>query len=100
MFSPVGKLILTLVIVVLSVICAIVGASIGVVSAWLISLLTLNGDSRDLYKAALLGAVGSLGGFWVCFLATHSQQVPMMVAVIGAIAFPALYQLSRPNSVG
>jgi uncharacterized membrane protein YeaQ/YmgE (transglycosylase-associated protein family) len=93
---------------------ALAGMGIGAITGWLVSLLTKRGR-EGLLKDALLGSFGYLAGFFVCIFMPWPQntvvsqiegggsvattlsryQHPELVAIVIAVFFPLLYELSR-----
>ena len=93
---------------------ALAGMAIGAITGRLVSLLTKGGRQR-LLKDALLGSFGCLAGFFVCIFMPWPQntlvtrlegggsvattmsryQHPERVAIVIAMLFPLLYELSR-----
>ncbi len=93
---------------------ALAGMAIGAFTGWLFSRLTKGGRQR-LLKDAVLGSLGYLGGFFVCVFMPWPQntvvtwlegggsvattmsryQHPERVAIVIAVLFPLLYELSR-----
>lgn len=93
---------------------AIVGMTIGVITGWLVSLLTRSGR-RKLLNDAILGTLGYLAGFFACIFVhwprntityrlegdtqvsstMNTYQHPERVAIVTAIVLPLLYELYR-----
>jgi uncharacterized membrane protein YeaQ/YmgE (transglycosylase-associated protein family) len=93
---------------------ALAGMAIGAITGWLVSLLTKGGRQR-LLKDALLGSFGYLAGVFVCIFMPWPQntvvtrldggrsvaitmsryQHPERVAIVIAVLFPLLYEVSR-----
>jgi uncharacterized membrane protein YeaQ/YmgE (transglycosylase-associated protein family) len=103
----------TLTIIFLSL-YALAGMAIGSLSGWLTSVLTKSG-AQGLFRDALLGSLGFLGGFIGCFYfpwhqSTISYQLkggtqvtstanfyqhPERIAVVIAVVLPFLHELNR-----